>query len=552
MNMRAKVENGVIYSPYGDYPPAEGRSAYVVLMERLEAHGSKTAVIFEGGSLTYPELKERLRRCVAGFKNRGIGAGDRFYAHVGNGIDTFVAFCSVPLTGATLLSSDILLRRDEILTRMKQGEATHVLTDEDHAEEFAQIAEHCSIKELFLVGEKKPGFTCVSDFYATQGLPQSDVGVASGGCSFVGWTTGTTGASKYFEFPEGRFLQELACREAVEMIAPDDVFLAAQNISSTFAFSMWILALYVGATIVISETCRSFPTLPSGVKNFKAVKMLSFPSTLIRMLNAMKTPEYSQSPLRKCLRKLLVVGSSMSPALVEELRSTFQLEELRSCYGMSEIGGYFSVPPRGDVSGLDVGFPLPGARMKIIDPDSGNVLGPMERGEVLFDMSYMTSGYIGNPEATAAFIDDQGWIHTADIGYYNNDGRLFLCGRLNVVINCLTRNVYPAEIELYLLGHPAVEQVAVLGVRSPDIGDAPAAIVVLMHGYSADEQLAEELKEFVAERLPSYMHLYGGVYFAEQLPTNSLAKVRRSLLPGLLKNLRRMDCANYAIEECEY
>ncbi|KAH9370862.1 hypothetical protein HPB48_004065 [Haemaphysalis longicornis] len=224
-------------------------------------------------------------------------------------------------------------------------------------------------------------------------------------------------------------------------------------------------------------------------------------------------------------------------------------------------------------------------RLQIIDPDSGNVLGPMERGEVLFDMSYRTSGYIGNPEATAAFIDDQGWIHTGNflsgsfrivlmwkavdpdftrgifgrfvlqltLATTTTTGRLFLCGRLNVVINCFDeKNVYPAEIELYLLGHPAVEQVAVLGVRSPDIGDAPAAIVVLMHGYSADEQLAEELKEFVAERLPSYMHLYGGVYFAEQLPTNSLAKVRRSLLPGLLKNLRRMDCANYSIEECEY
>ncbi|KAH9370860.1 hypothetical protein HPB48_004063 [Haemaphysalis longicornis] len=87
---------------------------------------------------------------------------------------------------------------------------------------------------------------------------------------------------------------------------------------------------------------------------------------------------------------------------------------------------------------------------------------------------------------------------STDIGYYNNDGRLFLCGRLNVVINCLTRNVYPAEIEQYLLGHRAVEQVAVLGVPSPDIGEAPAAIVVLTHGYSPDQKLAEELKEFVA------------------------------------------------------
>ncbi|KAH9370857.1 hypothetical protein HPB48_009204 [Haemaphysalis longicornis] len=280
--------------------------------------------------------------------------------------------------------------------------------------------------------------------------------------------------------------------------------------------------------------------------------MLSFPSALKCMLNAMKSPEYSESPLRKCLRKLLVIGSSMPPALVEELRSTFQLEELRSCYGMSEIGGYLTVPPRGDVSGLDVGFPVSGTRMKVIDPVSGSVLGPMERGEVLFDTPYRTSGYIGNSEATAAFVDDRGWVHTGDLGYYNQDGRLFLCGRLKVVLNCLSRNVYPVEVEQHLLEHPAVEQVAVLGVSSPEFGEAPAAMVVLTHGYSPDERLAEELKEFVAGRLPVYKHLYGGVYFADQLPTNSLGKVIRSQLPHLLGSLRRMDCAKHSIKECEF
>ncbi|XP_077552862.1 luciferin 4-monooxygenase-like [Haemaphysalis longicornis] len=276
--------------------------------------------------------------------------------------------------------------------------------------------------------------------------------------------------------------------------------------------------------------------------------MLSSPWQLRCTLNAMKTSEFADSPLRKCLRKLIVSGSSMPPALVRELRSTFQLVELRSVYGMSEVGGPLTFPPPGDVYGLDAGFPVLGTRMKIIDPVSGNVLGPMERGEVLFDTPYRSSGYIGNPEATAAFIDDKGWIHTADIGYYNNDGRLFLCGRLNVVINCFGRRVYPAEVEWHLLDHPAVEQVSVLGVSSPEFGEAPTAIVVLTHGYSPDELLAEELKAFVAERLPLFQQLHAGVYFADKLPINIMGKVRRSLLPDLLGTLRRMDCAEFSFK----
>lgn len=93
--------------------------------------------------------------------------------------------------------------------------------------------------------------------------------------------------------------------------------------------------------------------------------MLSSPTSLRCMLNAMRTPEFSENPLWKCLRKLIVIGSSMPPALVEELRSTFQLEELRSGYGMNEVGGPLTFPPPGDVSGLDVGFPVLGTRMKV-------------------------------------------------------------------------------------------------------------------------------------------------------------------------------------------
>ncbi|XP_077552863.1 luciferin 4-monooxygenase-like [Haemaphysalis longicornis] len=550
--MRARVENGIVHSPYGDCPPEEGRSAYAVLMESLEAHGSKTAVIFTGGSITYQELQEKLRRCVAGFRSRGIGPGDRFYAHLENDIDNLVALLSIPLTGATLLSSDIWMRRDEILARMKQGQATHVLTVGGYAEDFEKMAQQCGIKELFLVGEKKSGFTCVSDFYATQCLPRSNDGFVSGGCSFINWTTGTSGPSKYFEIPERIFLQQTACRAAVEIIRPDDVLISTPNILSSSVFYMWFLGLHVGATMVIREVRRGVPILPSQVENVKAVKMISVPSQLRCMLNAMKTPEFSDSPLRKCLKKLAVIGSSMPPALVKELRSTFQLEELRSVYGMSEVGGPLTSPPPGDVSGLDVGFPVPGTRMKIVDPVSGNVLGPMERGEVLFDTPYKISGYIGNPEATAAFIDDQGWIHTADLGYYNQDGRLFLCGRLNVVINCFGRKVHPAEVESHLLEHPAVEQAAVLGVPFPEMGQAPAAIVVLTHGYSPDEQLAEELKEFVCERLPVFQHLHGGVYFTDKLPINYMGKVRRSLLPDLLGTLHRMDCAKFSLEKLKF
>ncbi|KAL1418490.1 hypothetical protein MTO96_025874 [Rhipicephalus appendiculatus] len=94
--------------------------------------------------------------------------------------------------------------------------------------------------------------------------------------------------------------------------------------------------------------------------------MVSFPSKIKQILNFMKTSENSDIPLKKSLRRIILFGSSTPPELAEELASTFQLKDLRSWYGMNDAGGFLTAPPNGDVSGIDVGFPLPGVRMKVI------------------------------------------------------------------------------------------------------------------------------------------------------------------------------------------
>ncbi|XP_049267088.1 luciferin 4-monooxygenase [Rhipicephalus sanguineus] len=233
-----------------------------------------------------------------------------------------------------------------------------------------------------------------------------------------------------------------------------------------------------------------------------------------------------------------------APGLVEELTSTFQLDELRTSYGMTEAGGCMTLSPKGDKSCNNVGFPIPGTRMKIINPESSNILGPMQCGEVLFDTPYAALRYCGHPEATATITDEQGWIHTGDLGYYDHDGRLFLCGRLKTMILCQRRRVSPVTIEHCLIEHTAVQEVAVIGVPAPDGDEFPAAVVITKPGYSQDHQLADDLKRHVAERKPSCMHLHGGVYFADALPKNALGKARSASLRELLGKLRRMDSAD--------
>ncbi|KAH8041792.1 hypothetical protein HPB51_017914 [Rhipicephalus microplus] len=134
-----------------------------------------------------------------------------------------------------------------------------------------------------------------------------------------------------------------------------------------------------------------------------------------------------------------------------------------------------------------------------------------------------------------------------DLGYYDHDGRLFLCGRLKTMMVCQRRKVSPVNIEHCLIEHPAVEEAAVVGVSAPDGDQFPAAVVVAKRGHNRDQQLADELKRHVAERNNSSMHLHGGVYFIDALPKNTLGKARSALILELVGMLRRMDSADETV-----
>ncbi|KAL3194681.1 hypothetical protein MRX96_045992 [Rhipicephalus microplus] len=154
---RARIEAGVVHSPYPYNPRAHDASAYGLLWDKLASHGSKTALICGDEKLTYGELREKVLHSAAKFRRQGIGKGDRLYVHIGNSIDSFVAVCSVPLTGASLVSSDIMWREDDIVDKIEKSNATHVLTDVIYAEMFARITNRCKIKKTFLVGERRSG-----------------------------------------------------------------------------------------------------------------------------------------------------------------------------------------------------------------------------------------------------------------------------------------------------------------------------------------------------------------------------------------------------------
>lgn len=150
----------------------------------------------------------------------------------------------------------------------------------------------------------------------------------------------------------------------------------------------------------------------------------------------------------------------------------------RNGYGMTELSIVISLTDRDMKKPDSVGYLVPGASCKVIDPKTSDSLGPRKIGELCFSGGHVMLGYRNDRKATEETIDKDGWLHTGDLGYYDEDGDLFIVDRLKELIKYKGFQVSPSEIESLLLSHPAVSDAAVVGKPDPDAGELPVAFVV--------------------------------------------------------------------------
>ena len=139
-------------------------------------------------------------------------------------------------------------------------------------------------------------------------------------------------------------------------------------------------------------------------------------------------------------------------------------------------------------------------------------------------------GYLNNPKATADTFDRDGWLHTGDQGFIDEEGMLTITDRIKEMIKVKGIGVAPAELEDLLLGHPKVEDVAVMGVKDDYSGELPKAYVVLKGGEKGNREIEEELKQYVKERKVRHKHIDGGIEFVSSIPKSASGKILRRVL----------------------
>jgi acyl-CoA synthetase (AMP-forming)/AMP-acid ligase II len=167
---------------------------------------------------------------------------------------------------------------------------------------------------------------------------------------------------------------------------------------------------------------------------------------------------------------------------------------------------------------------LPNTECRVVDHESGRVLGVGEIGELCFRGPQNMRGYLGRPEETAAMLHEDGWLHTGDLGYVDADGFVFLVDRVKELIKYKGMQIAPAELEAVLISHPAIADAAVIRVPDEEAGELPKAFVVRAGEISADEVIA-----YVAERVAPYKKVRR-VEFIDAIPKAASGKILRRVL----------------------
>ena len=190
---------------------------------------------------------------------------------------------------------------------------------------------------------------------------------------------------------------------------------------------------------------------------------------------------------------------------------------------MTELSPVTHSTPMGEFKPGSIGLTISNTEVRVVDPASGEDLGIGEDGELWIRGPQVMKGYLNNPQATAFTIDEDGWLHTGDIGHVDADGHFYIVDRLKELIKYKGFQVPPAELEALLLTHPAVADAAVIGVPDAEAGELPKGFVVLKQGAEASE---EDIKGFVADAVASYKQLRV-VEFIDTIPKSASGKILR-------------------------
>lgn len=480
--------------------------------------------------LTYADWDALADRLAAGMAARGVRAGDVVALLLPSTPLYLVAYLAAARLGAVTTGINVRYRGTEIGHVLRRADARLLLAvDVWHDADFRTIISSASVEPacdvVWCPADALRESTAALVHAIAGDAPAAPEGATPDGPVAIVFTSGTTGAPKGACYTHRNLLALAAIerRRHPGGVPPSRTHLAA-GLSFAHVGTMARIAVQIGTrgNVLMHDTFDPAAVLEA-VERERITHLGAIPTQAIMLLDHPDRPRRDLSSLRS----VLVGGAPSSPALIRRLQDTLGVS-VSVRYSSTEVGIATGSLPDDPPERLatTVGRPTPGVELRIVD-DENRALPDGEIGEVVIRSPATMRGYWRDPEATAAVLDADGWIHTRDLGFLDADGYLHLRGRRSDMFIRGGFNVYPDEIEDRLARHPQVARAAVIGVPDDRLGEIGWAFVVPRDPHDPPE--LSSLRRHVGETLAGFKRPDGLTLLAE-LPVTPMFKVDKRAL----------------------
>lgn len=479
------------------------------LDKRASLTPNRTALVDKEGQLSFAELRSGARALAERLAGLGIGEGSFVALLCNNGRHVLELIHAIHYLKAVLLPLNTKLTPRELVVQLNDAGASHVIHDESYAGTAEQI------------GEQLSDIVCMS----VSGLPKVvplaaklAAEIDMDALNTVMYTSGTTGVPKGVKLTYNNHFASAIGSVLNLGLSEHDRWLVSVPLFHISGLSVVMRSVIYGMPIVLHE--KFDPERMNAAIMEQGVTVVSVVSHMLgRMIDALGDSVYPDA-----FRGMLLGGGPAPLPLLE--RCAAKGIPVFQTYGMTETASQIvTLQPEYMLSKLgSAGKPLFQAELKIME--DGKEMPPHVPGEIVVRGPNVTAGYLNRPEATAESVR-QGWLHTGDVGYVDEEGFLYVLDRRKDMFISGGENIYPAEIESVLAGHPAVLEAGVTGMDDEKWGKSPAAFICLRPGFALTGQ---DVTAYCADKLAKYKRPTR-VFFVDKLPRNASNKLlRRELL----------------------
>ena len=491
--------------------PMATRPASVVeaLIRHTERAPENLCLCFEGKRWTYERLRGRVDTFATALRTWGLRAGERVALFLENNPDFLAAYLGVHLAGGVVVPVNTAYRQAELRHIFDDAGVRLCFTDEERRPELERVrADLAQLASVIEIGEELDAFLGEAENY--EGGPPR-----GGDLAVIAYTSGTTGRSKGAMLLHRNLVAnvEAVCR-AWRWTAEDHLLLTLPLFHTHGLMVGAHGTFFAGAS---AELRRKFDATEvyDALREGSCTMFFGVPTMYARLVREARSRDERPPPLR-----LYVSGSAaLSPEVFAEFERLFG-ERILERYGMAETGMNLTNPYDGERRPGTVGKPFPGQEARIVGVEDREPLPAGEIGEIEVRGRHVFKGYLNLPDATEEVFDEDGWFHTEDLGFVDEDDYFTISGRTKELIISGGYNVYPREVEEALEGCPGVDEAAVVGLPDEDLGERVVAAVV-----RDDPELTEEgVKGFLRDELAGYKKPRQ-VTFVDELPRNALGKV---------------------------